>query len=141
MPTTYSTPAGNGRLTSCLITTSTSVGVSVDGQSSFGMLVIGTSALSGATGVLATITLQKPSFSIASKVATALGVPISVSPSANGTAALAELRDSGGNTVASGFDCWTVRLRSGRNRRLDGVHDQRPRAAYFRHDHHYLSGA
>ena len=103
MPTTYSTPAGNARLTACLITTSTSVGVSVDGQSGFGALVLGTSALSGATGVLATITLQKPSFSIATKVATTLGTPISVSPSANGTAALAELRDGGGNTVASGL--------------------------------------
>jgi len=97
----YSTGAANTRLTACLITTSTAAGVSVDGQAGFGQLVVGTVSLSGATGVLGTVTLQKPSFSIASKVATMLGVPLSASASANGTAALAELRDSSGNTVVS----------------------------------------
>lgn len=98
-----STPAATARLTASCITTSTAAGASIDGQSGFGTLVIGTSALSGATGVLATIVLQKPSFSISGKVATALGVPISATPSANGTAALAEYRDSAGNTVYSGL--------------------------------------
>jgi hypothetical protein len=106
---TYSTAAGNGRLTSSLNATSTSAGVSVNGQTAGGgLLVIGTSALSGATGVLCTITLSStPPFSIASKVATLSGVPLSATPSANGTAALAELRDSASNTVASGLTVGT----------------------------------
>jgi hypothetical protein len=107
MSVNYSTAAADARLTAGLITTSTSAGVSVDGQSGDGQLVIGTSALSGSTGVLATITLQKPSFTIASKVATLAGTPLSATPSANGTAALAELRDSAGNTVISGLTVGT----------------------------------
>ena len=96
-----STAAGSASLVSNLTATSTSAGASVDGQSGDGLLVIGTSALSGATGVLVTFTLQKPSFSISGKVATLLGTPLAATPAANGTAALAELRDSGGNTVFS----------------------------------------
>ncbi len=107
MTIAFSTAAASARLTLTYITTSTSAGVSVDGQSSYGKLVIGTSGLSGASGVLATVILQKPSFSISGKVATLLGVPLSATPSANGTAALAELRDSGDNTVVSGLTVGT----------------------------------
>ena len=107
MSVTYSTNAGNARLAAALTATSTAAGTSVDGQSGNGLLVIGTSSLSGATGVLVTITLQKPSFSIASKVATLLGVPLSATASATGTAALAEFRDSGGNTIISGLTVGT----------------------------------
>lgn len=103
MAIAYSTAAATARLTAYTIATSTSAGVSIDGQTGFGTLVIGTSALSGATGVLATITLQKPSMSISGKVATILGVPIAFTPTGNGTAALAEFRDSLGNTVSSGM--------------------------------------
>jgi hypothetical protein len=107
---TYSTAAGNARLTAGLITTSTAAGASLDGQSTFGLLVIGDSSLStSCTGahVLATVTLQKPSFSVASKVATLLGVPLSATPSANGTAALANLCDSGNNPVGTGLTVGT----------------------------------
>ena len=59
MSVTYSTAAGNARLTSSLNATATSAGVSVNGQTAGGgLLVIGTSGLSGATGVLVTITLS-----------------------------------------------------------------------------------
>lgn len=99
----YSTPAGNARLAATLNATGTAAGVSVNGQTAGGgLLVIGTNTLSGPTGVLATITLtSNPPFSIASKVATLLGVPLTATPSVSGTAALAELRDSAGNTVGS----------------------------------------
>ncbi len=107
MTCTYSTVAATARLTAALIATSQAAGVSVDGRSSFGTLVIGTSGLSGTTGVLATIVLQKPSFSIVGKVATLLGVTLSVLASGSGTAALAELRDSDGNTVVSGLTVGT----------------------------------
>jgi len=107
MTCTYSTVAATARLTAALIATSQAAGVSVDGRSSFGTLVIGTSGLSGTTGVLATIVLQKPSFSIVGKVATLLGVTLSVLASGSGTAALAELRDSDGNTVVSALTVGT----------------------------------
>ena len=107
MSANYSTAAADARLAAALTATGTAAGASVDGQSGDGQLVIGTGALSGATGVLATFALQKPSFTIASKVATLAGTPLSATPSANGTAALAELRDSLGNTVVSGLTVGT----------------------------------
>ncbi|MGO8740079.1 hypothetical protein [Rhodoblastus sp.] len=102
---TYSTTAGNARLAAAL--TAAVSGQSVDGASSYGTLVIGTSSLSGATGDLCSVTLQKPSFAIASKVATLDGVPLSGTCSASGTAALAELHDSGGNVIVSGLTVGT----------------------------------
>jgi hypothetical protein len=103
MAIAYSTAAAQARATAYLIATSTAAGASVDGQISFGQLVIGTASLSGATGVIATIALSKPSFTIAGKTSTLNSVPISFTASAAGTAALAELRDSAGNTVVSGL--------------------------------------
>lgn len=83
-------------------------GESVDSGAGNGLLVIGTSALSGATGVLVSITLQKPSFSISAGVATLLGVPLSGTASATGTAALANLRDSAGNAIVTGLTVGTA---------------------------------
>ena len=97
MTTTYNTAAGNARLVAGL--TAAVPGQSVDGQGSPGLLVIGTNALSGATGVLATITLQLPSFTISNKVATLAGTPLTTLA----TAAKAELRDSSSNTIISGL--------------------------------------
>lgn len=74
-------------------------GNSVDAAGADGLLVIGTSALSGATGVLATITLQLPSFTFSGRVATLAGVPLTATASGSGTAALAELRDKNGVTI------------------------------------------
>lgn len=104
MSVNYATVTKNARLVAAL--TAAVSGQSVDGNSSFGQLVIGTSALSGATGVLATITLQKPSFTISGGVATLAGTP-SATISASGTAALAELRDSAGATIVSGLTVGT----------------------------------
>ena len=101
MAAIYNTAAGNARLVAA--TTAAVLGQSIDGGAGFGLLVIGTSALSGATGVLATFTLQKPSFSIAGKVATLLGTPLSTTGSATGAPALAEFRDSNSTTIISGL--------------------------------------
>lgn len=73
------------------------------GAGSAGSLVIGTSALSGATGVLATIPLQNPAFTEASQVLTLAGVPLSVAASASGTANKAEIRNNAGTVVVSGL--------------------------------------
>jgi hypothetical protein len=115
MAISYSTQTANARLAATL--TAAVSGQSVDGGTSFGLLVIGTSSLAGATGVLATIVLQKPSYSITNKVATLLGVPLSVVATGTGTAALAELRDSAGNSIVSGLTVAT----SGANINLGSV--------------------
>lgn len=79
----------------------------IDAGAGNGTLVIGTSALSGATGVLATITLAKPSATKLNGVLTISGVPLQVAASAAGTAAKAELRDSTGLVVASNLTVGT----------------------------------
>ena len=106
MPVNYNNAAANARLAAGL--TAAVAGQSVDGGAGFGQLVIGTSSLSGATGVLATQTLQKPCGTIASTVWTLAGVPFNVTPSASGTAALGELRDSTGLTIVSGLTVGTT---------------------------------
>lgn len=77
------------------------------GAGSAGQLVIGTSALSGVTGVLATIALPNPAFTEGSQVLTLAGVPLSVAASASGTAAKAEIRNNAGTTVVSGLTVGT----------------------------------
>jgi hypothetical protein len=113
MALTYATNAANARLTAALL--AAVAGQSVDGNSTFGQLVIGTSAMSitpggpiGTTGVLATLTLQKPSHSIAAKVATLLGVPLSVAASGAGTAALANFCDSAGTIIVANLTVGTT---------------------------------
>ena len=81
--------------------------VAGSGAGSAGSLVIGTSALSGATGVLATVTLQNPAATISGSVLTLAGVPLSVAATDTGTAALAEIRDNAGNAIVSGLTVGT----------------------------------
>jgi hypothetical protein len=78
------------------------------GTATAGSLVIGTSALSGATGVLATIPLSTTPFTESGGVLTLAGVPLSVTPSAAGTAAKAELRNNSGTVIASGLTVGTA---------------------------------
>jgi hypothetical protein len=72
-----------------------------------GSLVIGTSALSGGTGVLATIPLPTTPASVSGDVLTLLGVPLSAAASGSGTAAKAELRDNAGNVIVGGLTVGT----------------------------------
>lgn len=72
------------------------------------ILVIGTSSLSGATGVLAQITLDTPSAVVASQVLTLSTLPREAVASAGGTAAKAELRDGDDVTIVSGLTVGTV---------------------------------
>lgn len=85
----------------------TKVAAASTGGGSAGQLVIGTAALSGATGVLATIALQNPPGTVSGAVLTLAGVPLSVAASATGTAALAELRNNAGGVIASGLTVGT----------------------------------
>lgn len=68
---------------------------------SAGKLVIGTSALSGATGVLASVPLANPAGTVAGAGVLTLTVPQSIAAAAAGTAAKAELRDNAGTVVAT----------------------------------------
>jgi hypothetical protein len=77
------------------------------GAGSAGSLVIGTSSLSGGTGVLATITLQNPAATVSGSVMTISGVPLTANASAGGTAALAELRNNAGTAIVSGLTVGT----------------------------------
>jgi len=86
--------------------TATGPTISVTGTAA-GTLVIGTSALSGATGVLATFTLSTTPATVSGDVLTLSGVPLSVAASASGTAALAELRNNAGTVILSGLTVGT----------------------------------
>lgn len=80
------------------------------GSATAGNLVIGTSSLSGGTGVLATIALPTAPFTVSGTgtvIATLQGVPLSVAASASGTAAKAELRTNGGTVIVTGLTVGT----------------------------------
>jgi hypothetical protein len=81
--------------------------VAGSGTGSAGNLIIGTSALSGSTGVLATIPLQNPAATVSGNVLTLAGVPRSAAATATGTAALAEIRTSTGTVIVSGLTVGT----------------------------------
>lgn len=74
---------------------------------SAGKLVIGTSALSGATGVLVTIPLANPAGVDTNGVLAFTTAGMSASASGTGTAAKAELRTSADVVVASGLTVGT----------------------------------
>ena len=86
--------------------TATGPTISVTGTAA-GTLVIGTSALSGGTGVLATITLDTTPATVSGNVLTISGLPKSATASNSGTAALAELRDNAGTVIVSGLTVGT----------------------------------
>lgn len=77
------------------------------GTATAGTLVIGTSALSGATGVLCSFTLGATPGTVSGGVLTLSGTPINGTASGTGTAAKAELRDNSGNVIVSGLTVGT----------------------------------
>ena len=101
MAVNYSTAVKTNRLQNVVDAIASKTYVVGSGAGSAGSLVIGTSALSGATGVLATITLQNPPAVASGTTMTLSGVPLSATASATGTAALAELRNNAGTVIVS----------------------------------------
>lgn len=93
MAVTYAVATKNNRLKMAFLAgaVTPAAAESVDSGAGVGTLVIGTAALAGATGVIATIALQKPSVTISAGVATIAGVPLTVAASAAGVAANAAL--------------------------------------------------
>jgi len=108
MAVTYSSSLKTNRLNLVVnaLGTATAPTISVTGTAA-GNLVIGTSSLSGATGVLATIPLSITPATVSGSVLTISGVPLSATAAATGTAALAELRNNAGTVIVSGLTVGT----------------------------------
>lgn len=107
MSVTYSNTVAADRLQMVKDRTLTLTPAASTGSATAGSIVIGTSSLSGATGVLVTIATTTTAFTISNKVATLHGVPLSANASAGGTAALAEIRNNAGTVIASGLTVGT----------------------------------
>ena len=87
--------------------TATAPTISTTGTAA-GSLVIGTSSLSGATGVLATITLDTTPATVSGDTLTISGLPKTTTASGSGTAAKAELRNNAGTVIVSGLTVGTT---------------------------------
>jgi hypothetical protein len=107
MSVVYSTTLKNNRMQLVADLVSGKVAASSTGTASAGSLVVGTSALSGATGVLVTFTLNSATGTVTGGVLTLSGTPISAVATGTGTAAKAELRDNAGNVICSGLTVGT----------------------------------
>ena len=108
MAVTYSTAVKTNRLQNIIDATASKTYVVGSGTGATAKLVIGTSALSGATGVLATIVLSNPPATVAGSVLTIAGVPLSVAAAATGTPALAEIRNNADVVIVSGLTVGTT---------------------------------
>jgi len=108
MAVTYSTALKSARMQRVADRIASLTDATATGSPSTGTLIIGTSALSGATGVLATFTITT---AVTSGVSgTVLTIPLSattVTASATGTAALAEIRNNAGTVIVSGLTVGT----------------------------------
>jgi hypothetical protein len=103
MAVTYASTLKTNRMQLVADLIATKVAAASTGTATAGSLVIGTSALSGATGVLATITLSATPGTVSGNIFTLSGVPLSATASATGTAALAEFRNNAGTVIVSGL--------------------------------------
>jgi hypothetical protein len=100
---TYSTPAITARLQAVQALIQGQTPGAATGTATAGTIVIGTSGLSGATGVLVTLPLSATCCTLSGNTLTIAGTPLTANPAASGTAALAEIRNSSGTAVASGL--------------------------------------
>lgn len=107
MSVVYSTTLKSNRMQLVIDLINGLTQASSTGSASAGSLVIGTSALSGATGVLATLALDTTPATVSSGVLTLSDTPLSVTASASGTAAKAEFRNNAGTVIVSGLTVGT----------------------------------
>jgi hypothetical protein len=109
MAVNYAATLKTNRLQDVLDTLGSKTITAATGTFSAGQIVIGTGALSGATGVLATVPTKATPGSVSGSVLTidCTGGGLTVNASATGTAALAELRNNAGTMVASGLTVGT----------------------------------
>lgn len=107
MAVTYSTALKSNRMQLVADLIAGKTVASSTGTATAGTLVIGTSALSGNTGVLASFTLGTTPGTVSNGVLTVSGTPLTATASATGTAAKAEFRDNSGNVIVSGLTVGT----------------------------------
>jgi hypothetical protein len=107
MSVTYSSSVKTSRLTRTQELILSKTAAAATGSAVDAKLVIGTSSLSGATGVLATVTLPNAGVTVSGSVLTLVASTQSATASATGTAALAEVRNDAGTVIASGLTVGT----------------------------------
>ena len=107
MSVVYSSTLKNNRMQLVADLIAGKTAASSVGSATAGVLVIGTSSLSGATGVLATFALGTTPGTVSSGVLTISGTPLTATASGTGTAAKAEFRDNSGNVIVSGLTVGT----------------------------------
>lgn len=107
MSVVYSSTLKNNRMQLVADLIAGKVAGSSTGTASAGTIVIGTSSLSGATGVLVSFTLGTTPGTVSGGVLTISGTPITATASGTGTAAKAEMRDNAGNVIVSGLTVGT----------------------------------
>jgi hypothetical protein len=107
MAVVYSGTLKNNRMQLVADLIAGKVAAASTGTATAGSLVIGTSALSGATGVLATIALPTTPGTVSGGVLTLSGTPLSATASAAGTAAKAQFRDNAGTVIVDGLTVGT----------------------------------
>jgi hypothetical protein len=101
----YNTTVKNNRLQVVADAVAGKTFAAATGTATAGSLVLGTSSLSGSTGLIVSIPLSTTPFSIASGVATLNGVPLSAAATLAGTNTLAkaELRNNSGTVILDGL--------------------------------------
>lgn len=107
MSVVYSSTLKNNRMQLVADLIAGKVAGASTGTATAGTIVIGTSALSGATGVLVSFTLGTTPGTVSGGVLTISGTPITATASGTGTAAKAEMRDNAGNVIVSGLTVGT----------------------------------
>lgn len=108
MAVTYSSTLKTNRMQLVADLIASKTAAASTGSATAGTLVIGTSALSGSTGVLATFTLNATPGTVSGSVFTLSGVPLSATASATGTAAKAEIRNNAGTVIVTDLSVGTA---------------------------------
>ena len=103
MAVTYNATLKTNRMQLVADLIASKVAAASTGTATSGSIVIGTSALSGSTGVLVTFPLSATPGTVAGAVLTISGTPLTNTASGTGTAALAEIRNNAGTVVVSGL--------------------------------------
>jgi hypothetical protein len=107
MAVTYSATLKTNRMQLVADLIAGKTAASSTGTATAGSIVIGTSALSGATGVLVTFALGTTPGTVAGSVFTISGTPLTATASGTGTAAVGEIRNNSGTVIVSGLTVGT----------------------------------
>jgi hypothetical protein len=109
MAVVYSATLKTNRMQLVLDLVNSKVAAASTGTAQLASLKIGDGTLAGpgTTGVLATLVVPNPAFTLAGAVLTLSGVPLSVAASATGTASKAEFRNNADAVIVGGLTVGT----------------------------------